>query len=140
MEQRDYILREIEKTGLLLRKILNSLTGDTENSAIITNRFEEVYTQMHNETGIDINKILSLNETNLLEFFLQHKEFNTNNIEMLAEILLTLGLNDNNSCRQEYLGTALRLYSYSAHSSKTFSVGREHKMNIIENMIKELGI
>lgn len=140
MEQQDYILREIEKTGLLLRKILNRLTEDIENSAITTKQFEEVYTQMQNGTGIDINKILSFSETNFLEFFSQYKGFNTDNIEMLAEIMLTLGLNEESSSKQKYLDTALRLYSYCAQSSKTFSVSREHKMNIIENMIKELGI
>jgi hypothetical protein len=34
MEQKDYLLREIEKIGLVLRAILNGLFGAKENLAI----------------------------------------------------------------------------------------------------------
>jgi len=50
MEQRDYLLREIEKIGLILRAILGTLFNKTESLAIgIENPFEQTKELLSNE-------------------------------------------------------------------------------------------
>ena len=63
MEQEDYFLREIEKIGIILRSLINSLTGNNENLAItISNNFETTNEKLINETGFDLTKFLALEE------------------------------------------------------------------------------
>jgi hypothetical protein len=61
MEKRDYLLREIEKIGMLLSMIFNKIAGKEANYAItIENRFEEATELMLKETGFDMNHFISL--------------------------------------------------------------------------------
>ena len=63
MEQRDYLLREIEKIGLLLRMIFNKLAGWEETySNTLESQTKEVKELLLHEIGFDIDLFLSLEE------------------------------------------------------------------------------
>jgi len=52
MEQRDYLLREIEKIGSVLQAILGKITGSKENYAVARDhQFQEIKELLFNETG-----------------------------------------------------------------------------------------
>lgn len=81
MEKKDYLLREIEKIGLLLRSILNLITGREENLATtIGNHFGETKDILFQEIGFDFDKFLALDESASKEYIHQFKGFNVLNL------------------------------------------------------------
>lgn len=69
MEQKDYLLREIEKTGAVMRAILNRFSGNSENLALmVENRFEQTKEQLFDETGLNLDEFLNLDIAETKEF------------------------------------------------------------------------
>lgn len=135
MEQKDYLLREIEKIGAVLRAILNRFTGITENLAIsVENRFEQTKEQLLNETGLDLDEFLKLEHSETKEFIRHFKGFNIVNLEMLAEILFLSGLKNETDSDKGLLAKALLLYELCNETDKTYTTERENKIRMIKSL------
>ena len=135
MEQKDYLLREIEKIGAVLRAILNRFTGITENLAIsVENRFEQTKEQLLNETGLDLDEFLKLEHSETKEFIRHFKGFNIVNLEMLAEILFLSGLKNETDSDKGLLAKALLLYELCNETDKTYATERENKIRMIKSL------
>jgi len=137
MEQEDYFLREIEKIGIILRSLINSLTGNNENLAItISNNFETTNEKLINETGFDLTKFLALEEPASGDYISGFKGINTENLELLAKIIFLLGINDKSDKKKILLNKALNLYESCNLADKTYSPDRENKISEINNFLK----
>jgi len=136
MEQKDYLLREIEKLGMLLRAILNSLIGRNENLAIKADpHFEETKELLLNETGFDIDKFLTLDEWASNEYLAHFHGINVVNLELLAEVIFLIGINNKSETQRTVLQKALRLYELCNLTDKTFSVDRENQIKKIRDAL-----
>ena len=136
MGQEDYLLREIEKIAIMLRFILSKLNGNKENFAITQEKqFEETKELLFNEINFDIGMFLKLNESDSNEYIAKMKGNSTENLEIMAEIMLHLGVYGNQGNKSVYLQKALQLYEYCNLADRTFSVGRENKITKIKNML-----
>ena len=63
MDQKDYLLREIEKIGTLLKRCFSKMTGSEDNLAIqLDVEFEEDKGMLLHELGFDMNLFLMLDE------------------------------------------------------------------------------
>lgn len=134
MEQRDYLLREIEKIGGLLRMIFNKITHKDENNAITSERkLQDSKEMLLKEVGIDIDKFLSFDESEIKQYISQFDGFNVSNIEYLADILNELGMDS--SITKGYLKKALKLYELCNSLDKTFSFERERKIDELKNIL-----
>lgn len=133
MEQKDFILREIEKIGslisYLLGKFIASKTIEEQQNTeeLINNELKEQY-------GHDLEYILDVDKKEFSNEFSKNKGFNYENIELLADLLFTLG-NNEKSKNSKYLNKALDLYNYIDTSSKTFSFERVSKINNLKSII-----
>lgn len=137
MERRDYLLQEIEKIGLLLRMILNKITSRAENGAIsLENQFEEEKELVLNGMGFDLDKFLSLKASEIGEYLLNFNAIRGANIELLADVLTEMGMNDKSKSSNAYLEKALMLYEHCSSLDKTYSFDRESKINEIKNIIR----
>ncbi len=133
MEQKDYLLKEIEKIRLLLRAILNSIIGRNENLALtLESQFEDTKDLVFDEIGFDIESFLTLSESASKDYFSQFKGFSTENLEVLAEILFTIGINTKSEKKKIYLEKTLELYKLCNSIDKTFSFERENKIEIVK--------
>ena len=66
MQQKDYLLREIEKIGLLLKMIFNKIAGKEESYALkAENQFEEEKELLLHETGFNIDVFLLIEESGI---------------------------------------------------------------------------
>ncbi len=136
MEQKDYLLREIEKIGVLLRAILSLFTREEENFAIkIDRKFDDTTEQLFNETGFDLNYFLSMQESQIKEYISRFNGLNTQNIELIADVIYHFGVKDLTSVRKTYFKKALHLYEFCNNLDKTFSFERQKK---IENAMAEI--
>jgi len=124
MEQKDFILREIEKIGTLLKYLLGKCIP-TESLTEQQNTEELINKELMEQYGNNLDFILNIEEKDFESVFYKNKGFNYTNIELLADLLFTLGNNENTK-NIKYLTKALMLYEYINSSSKTFSFERDH--------------
>jgi hypothetical protein len=132
MEQRDYLLREIEKIGLLLRMIFNKLIGKEESYSIpVENQFAAVKGSLLHEIGFDIDLFLSLEETEVEPYISKFNGISGSNLELLADILNEMGVMADAAQRRSYWDKALMIYHLCNSLDKTFSLDRERKISEI---------
>ena len=136
MQQKDYLLREIEKIGLLLKMIFNKIAGKEENYALkVENLFEEEKELLLHETGFNIDVFLLIEESGIEQYISEFDGIRGSNIELLADILKAMGDKTDSAKTKEYLKRALRLYELCNSIDKTFSFDRERKINEINNAL-----
>ncbi len=131
MEQKDFLMREIEKIGLFLQLIFDKLRGkDVSYNLILEKQFEDIKIQLLDETGFNLEVFLSLKESEVAEYIAQFHGFNAANIELLADVLKEMG---EKSSLKNYSGSALKLYDLCNSLDKTFSFEREAKIHELKN-------
>jgi hypothetical protein len=134
MEQKDYLMREIEKLAILLRAILDDLINKKEDfSLTIENHFEKTKELLLNETGFDLDKFLTMDEASSSIYLRQFKGINPGNIELLAEVMAQFGRNEQSDNKRLFSEKALQLYRLCDRTDKTFSFDREKKIEEIKN-------
>ena len=138
MEQKDYILREIEKMGMVLRAILNKFMGNTDNPAIqIEKQFEETKEMLYSNLDFDLEKFIAQNEKQSVDYISSFKGINIENLEILAEVLMRMGLQEKSGNRKSYLEKALQLLEYCKQKDKTYSFERERKIEEISELLNK---
>ena len=136
MQQKDYLLREIEKIGLLLKMIFNKIADKEENYALtVEKQFEEEKELLLHETGFNIDVFLLIEESGIEQYISEFDGIRGSNIELLADILKAMGEKTDSAKTKEYLKRALRLYELCNSIDKTFSFDRERKISEINNAL-----
>lgn len=126
MQQKDFILREIEKISTLLRYLIGKLipSSSVENSK---ETIELINRELVENSGFNINEILNISINDFDEVFTQSKGYSFENIELFADLLYTIG-NDSLENKNNYLQKALEIYEYIDKKTKTFSFERLNKI------------
>ncbi len=116
MEQKDFILREIEK----LTAILEAILGKIQNNNNQTIEFKNLEKELISEFSITIQDFLEMEYSNLDSFFRKYKSFDLSNIELLADVFAQLSTSHQKK--------AIDLYQYLDEKTKTFSYARSLKI------------
>ncbi len=133
MEQKDYMLREIEKIGLILSSIRQKLFGGQDKLAISQEKqIDDVKSMLLSELNFDLEKFISIDNEEFNKYLSNFDGFNIENIERLADCISQIGQNNKS---EEYLNKALQLYVFCNIKSKTFSFEREEKIASIKNAL-----
>ena len=136
MEQKDYILREIEKIRQIISAIRQKLLKDNQNLAIgIETQKVNINELFLNELNIELEEFLRLNIEDSKKYLLDIKGFSVENIEMLADCISEIGFNNKMKKKNEYLEKALQLYELCGLESKTYSIEREKNKMKIKNAL-----
>ena len=133
MQQKDFILREIEKIGTLLRYLIGKLipSSSVKNSE---ETIELINRELVENSDFNINEILSLSIKDFDEVFTQGKGYSFENVELLADLLYTIG-NNQVTINIDHLKKALELYEYVSKKSKTYSFERISKIEEIKRLL-----
>ena len=92
MEQRDYILREIEKLGMILRAIMTKIFGGNANNPLPQEKqFEEVTQELLENANFDLIAFIRMDDARAISYLDERRDFNIQNLEDLALILEKLG-------------------------------------------------
>jgi hypothetical protein len=138
MEKRDYLLREIEKIGMMLAMIINRIAGNKDNYAIsMENQFEAEREMLLNEAGFDIRLFISLQKAEIEPYLARFDGIKGANFELLADLMKEIGMLAEPAMKMEYLEKSLNLYELSTAIDKSFSLDREEK---IQEIKKELSL
>ncbi len=133
MEQRDFILREIEKIGKMLNAIRRKLFGGKETIFVtVEEQYSDLVEMLLREVDFDLERILSPDHDKTDEYLSRFSGFNTENIEHLAEIISEIGFSRSDKNAVRYLEKALLLYDICNLRSKIYSLERETKIAAIK--------
>ncbi|MGF1586463.1 MAG: hypothetical protein ACFCUM_14150 [Bacteroidales bacterium] len=133
MERRDYLLREIEKIGIILSAIRQKVFGGKDNLAItIEQQMVALKGMLLNEVNLDFDKLMNLDSRGTDEYLSNLNGFNVANIELLAETISEIGLEQNSP---GFLEKALQLFEICNLRDRTFSLERDIKINRIKDIL-----
>lgn len=136
MEQKDYILREIEKIGLILNYIREKLfSGKATLSISVDNQIKDLNGMLLNEDDFDLNMFLSLSTKESNEYISSYKGFSIENMEKLAGCITEICLEESTADSKKYLEKALQLYEFCNLKSKTYSIEREKRIKEIQKVL-----
>lgn len=136
MEQKDYVLREIEKIGVIIRAMLQKLFGRTYFQAIsVEKQMEAEKGLLLEEVNFDLDKFLLLDSEFSAKYIESFRGFNVENIELLAEGITQMGLIAKSKNSRKYLEKALQLYEICKMRDKTYSIRRETTIKMIKEAL-----
>lgn len=136
MEQRDFILQEIEKIGKIINAFRQKLSGDNENIAIAVDRqVEDLKGKLLKEVNFDLDHFIALNLEAGNEYILSFNAFSLGNIELLADYLYQICLSSTSERSCTHSAKALQLYTLSSLKSDTYSIEREYRINELRNKL-----
>lgn len=136
MEQKDYLLREIEKIGVVLRAILNRLTGSKGNFATtVESVFEKTDEELVHKINFDLTCFLALDESASLDYISRFEGMSSINLELLAEIIYQIAIQGSARQKRILLEKAIFLYEFCETTDKTFSFVREQRIKEIKKAL-----
>jgi hypothetical protein len=136
MEQKDYILREIEKIGLMLRMLIDRLKLIRPNEQEASEAHVKESVQMIlEEIGFDLERYLELGEDEDHDYLIKLKGFSVPNLELLADLVSVLGKETGKEQGTDYLKGALKLYESCTCLDRTYSTEREEKIRDTRNFM-----
>lgn len=136
MASRDYLIRQIEEMGLflsiLLKRILKLKEENQQDQmqSVVVDAFRD-------ETGLDIDQIVLLENADFLEVVKLHFT-SEDQLTKLADILRVLGMQIEQSftlSRLNYLQKSLVLYSWLQENSTNYSYERRANMLEIQKLL-----
>jgi hypothetical protein len=131
MERRDYLLREIEKIGVLLRALRQKLFGgEKENFSVAPEwQIANLKEMLLSDTNLDLDKLLSLDQEKTQAYLSEVSGFNVANIELLAQTLAEIGFEHHSV---PFLEKALQLFEICNLLDRTWSPERESNIRRIK--------
>ncbi|MHC1732199.1 MAG: hypothetical protein AB9888_09280 [Bacteroidales bacterium] len=137
MEQRDFILREIEKMGAIIGAIRQKLFGGTDELSISReNRAEVLNEMLLGEAFIDLDEFLAMDAAMTDEYLAGREGFNVANIEMLAQTLSDIGMTGEPPASFALLEKALQLYEICSLRDRTYSFEREAAISQLRDALQ----
>ena len=137
MEQRDYLLREIEKIGQMIMGMIGKLQpkkSTTEYHAGLKLANQE----FEYETGLSLEIFAGMDRKSLDAFLENHPELDANNQELLADLLTDIGEESEGYSEDKprmYFSQALVLLQRLDQDKKTFSFERAGKIEYLKGLL-----
>jgi len=133
MEQKDYLMREVEKIGLIMSAIGQKIFGGKGNTAItLEEQIKDAKDMLFNGADFDIDKFLNSTIQDSNKYISGFIGFNNDNIELFANYLFQIGLSNKSDNSKKYLEKALQLFELCNLQDKTYSFERESNIKIIK--------
>jgi len=133
MEQKDYILREIEKMGMMLRAVITKIFGGNANNAIPEEKqFEEVTEELLENAGFDLNGFIQMDDSRAVKYLEDRKDLNIRNLEDLALILEKLAGENRLLLQQK----ALLILEHCRDTDRTYSIERENRIGALKTILE----
>lgn len=134
MEKRDLILRMIEQTAQLLQVVFKSFPLDNSDSEQL---FLETTSTLKEAQNLDIEKLILLENQELVTQLEATEGMSIDNIELLAAIFFEYGQTGKVTAIERNLSyqKALLLYQHTATLSATYDFNRQLKIQSIQKLL-----
>jgi hypothetical protein len=136
MEQKDFLLREIERLGQVLSAIRQKIFGGNDRLAIsVEKEVDDAKGMLLKEVNLDLDKLLVLNKEEAVDYLNGFKGFNAANTEQLAAYMAQIGFSIASDKSKIYLEKALFLYELTNLKSETYSFEREKNIKAVKDVL-----
>jgi hypothetical protein len=138
MQQEDYLKRQIDQLGQVLGKMLAGLLG-LKTMGEIGGGFDAIDQVLKSESDLKFTDLIHLPTEKLIELLHAEKKWNSDNIEMIADVLFLyaeeLGQREpGNGLVKKILQKCLVLYEHLDMACSTYSYDRHEKIRNIKRM------
>jgi hypothetical protein len=139
MEQRDYLMRQIEQLGQVLARMLARLLNIKEATpgGLTIEEIKRIY---GDELDLTLDLILETHVENLVDVLTMRIKFMDHHLENMAEILTetadlyeTLGEPETSG---DLLGKSIRIYEHMQETSGTYSLERALKISELNSRLQ----
>jgi hypothetical protein len=129
MERRDFIVDEIQKFGQMVMGLIGKL---------VESRLAQKYDfnlsmadlEFESEAGFTLKMLIEMDSENLESFLSNHRELNSANIELLADLLIEIS-DDPGIVPKLSLSRARELLQYVDVKERTYAIERAGKLDYI---------
>ena len=136
MEQKDYLMREIEKIRVVLEAMLNKIKGGDSDIPQVNENFDEVNKLFITDTRIDLSTLINSDSSQFDNIFKKENGYNETNIEQFADILVEMANKAEGNLKFQLNQKALETYEYVDALSNSFSFGRKMKMDALKKELE----
>ncbi len=139
MEQRDYLMRQIEQLGEVLAVMLGRLLGIKQkgDASLGLEELRQIY---KSELDLDVEELIKIPKEEIVESFLKKNKLMVQHLEKIAELLQVTGENlisyDRVKDGNNILGKSLYILEYLQTTSKVYSMNRVMKIENLKQMLK----
>ena len=136
MEQRDYLMVQIEQLGKVLATILSGFLG-LKSKGQVSLGIEVTNERLQGELDIDMEKLVALNNMEVKEY-LEKRKLRAEHIEGLSGYMKEIGMEENDKTKASIcLKKAIVLLDIADEISKTLSIDRVNKKKNMEKLLQE---
>ena len=140
MEQRDYLMRQIEQLGEVLAVMLARLLG-IKQEGDASMGLEELRQTYKSELDLNVEELIKIPKEEIIECFLRKNKLMIHHLEKIAELLQATGENlisyDRLKDGNNVLEKSLYILEYLQTTSKIYSMNRVMKIEYLKEMLKE---
>jgi hypothetical protein len=133
MEQRDFLIDEIRKFGVMVLGLLGKL-----RNARLTQKYDFNLSmadlEFENEAGFTLKMLIDMDPDNLAAFLRNHQELNSENTELLADLLIEIS-DDPGINTQQCLSRAGELLRAVDEKERTYAIERAGKLEFIDRKL-----
>jgi len=90
---------------------------------------------LNSESGFNLQEILNLHTDELMPFLVKEKEWDNENLEKLADILLIIADNSEEQQSEPLYEKTLTIYEHLEKSEKIYSVENQRKIKQIKDVL-----
>ena len=139
MERRDYLEDQIKQLAMVLANMIGFITGKKISGKELS--AESVSQALKAELDLTIDDLVVVPNDNFIDTLKDTNQFNTENFEQLANVLLLLAESSkaevsNGSHNESFYVKALLIYKYLEQNDKMYSIHRNEKIRKIENIVE----
>jgi hypothetical protein len=139
MEQKDYILREIEKIHVVLQSIMGQLTGGNTDIPPVSEEFDQLNNQLVEDTRVNLKELLHTDSKHFDRVFKKEYGYNESNIELFADMLAEMAKKADGDMNNQLNQKALETYEYVDGRSNSFSFNRKSKIDTLKRNMENPG-
>lgn len=134
MERRDFIVDEIQKFGQMVMGLIGKLSQNKRSQQYDFN-LSMADLEFESEAGFTLKMLIEMDSKNLEAFLANHHELNSDNIELLADLLIEIS-DDPGIVPRASLSRARDLLQIVDVRDKTWAIERAGKLHFIEGKLK----
>ncbi len=134
MERRDYIVDEIQKFGQMVMGLIGKLVQSRMTQKYDFN-LSMADLEFESEAGFTLKMLMEMDASNLEAFLANHRELNSENIELLADLLIEIS-DDPGIVPQLALTRAKELLEIVDVHERTYALERAGKLDFIAGKLR----
>ena len=134
MEQKDYILREIEKISVMLLAMLGKFKRIKSKKQFEQER-AMIDSELKEAGQLSIDKLLSFTDEQIISYVDRNKGFDPGNMELLADLLNVFAKNLPENKSRNLYKKAVLILEYIDHDTRTFSMDRSLKIKSLKEKL-----